>query len=327
MNNSHVKVKPNANIQILSNSNIHNILTPEYIEYRRRWMENPTNFIVEDFPIHLDIESTNLCNLKCTFCDKTPYLNSGDFGLMPLELFTKIIDEGSDKKLSSLKLSYRGEPLIHPKLVDMVCYAKKKGVLDVYFNTNAMLLNERKIQELIDAGLDRVSVSIEGVDKELFERERIGAKFDTIKNNLACLINMREHNQVKYPRIRIQTVDLPGINHDQYASYWSSYSDETAVIDYKEAKHRCYTLIDNSWACPQLWQRMTIEWNGVIMPCNNDDYRFLSPGNVKDISVSECWVSPIVQRARSLHMEGKSHDLKSCNGCPWRTTQIMKIRA
>lgn len=324
MNTSHVKAEPNANISTLSNSSVHDISEPEYVEYRRRWMENPVNFVLEDFPIHLDIETTNLCNLKCTFCDKLPYLKPKDFGLLSFDLFTKIIDEGAEKKLCGLKLSYRGEPLIHPQIADMVRYAKNKGILDIYFNTNAMLLNEIKSQELIDAGLDRISVSMEGIDPIAFERERVGARFDTIKHNLECLVNMRNRNGVKHPKIRIQTVNLPGIDLDEYACYWSPYSDETAVIDYKEAKERCNSIVDQQWACPQLWQRMTIEWNGIVMPCNNDDYRYLSPGNVNDKSVSECWLSPLVQQARSLHMEGRSHELQSCNGCPWRTTQIMK---
>jgi len=69
---------------------------------------------------------------------------------------------------------------------------------------------------------------------------------------------------------------------------------------------------------------MTIEWDGRIMPCNNDDYRHLSPGNVSDVSVLNSWNAPVVRNARELHMQGRSHELQSCNGCPWRTTQIFK---
>ena len=288
-------------------------------------MENARNFIVESFPIHLDIEATNRCNLKCIFCDKLPYLSPDEFGDIEYGLFTRIIDEGSDRGLCSIKLSYRGEPLLHRKLPDMIAYARNKGILDIYFNTNGMLLNEAKSRALIEAGLMRISISIEGTDKAAFEKARIGARFDQIKRNAELLLNLRETMKVDFPKVRIQTVALPGIDLEKYGSYWSPYCDETAAIDYKKAEKRNETLVAPDWACPQLWQRMTIEWDGRIMPCNNDDYRTLSPGNVNDRTVFDCWHDPVVKIARELHMAGRSHEVKSCNGCPWRTTQVLKM--
>jgi len=326
MSSSSVIAEPNANFTALAGNSVHISQEPHYIEYRRRWIENPCNFVVEDFPIHLDIEATNRCNLKCTFCDKLPYLKPEDFGSLDFDLFTRIIDEGAEKNLCGLKLSYRGEPLLHPRLAEMVGYAKKKGVLDIYFNTNAMLLSDAKARALMEAGLDRISVSMEGVDPAAFERERVGARFDVVKRNLERLLNLRTQGGLAHPRIRLQTVALPRIDLDEFARYWSAFSDETASIDYKEANDRNTSIVAAYWACPQLWQRMTIEWDGRIMPCNNDDYRHLSPGNVTDMTVADCWQSPLVRSARELHMQGRSHELASCNGCPWRTTQVMKKR-
>ena len=324
MRSSAITAEPNANITILAGSSVHANQEPRYLEYRRRWMENPRNFFVEDFPIHLDIEPSNRCNLQCIFCDKLPYLSPDEFGDMEYGLYTKIIDEGSDKGLCSIKLSYRGEPLLHPRLPHMIAYARKKGILDVYFNTNAMLLTEAKSRALIEAGLSRISISVEGIDEVAYEQARIGARFDRIKRNVETLLNVREFMGVDFPRVRIQTVVLPEIDLEEYTKYWSAYCDETAAIDYKEAEKRDETLVAPDWACPQLWQRMTIEWDGRIMPCNNDDYRHLSPGNSSDMSVFKSWHAEVVRNARELHMQGRSHELPACNGCPWRTTQIMK---
>ena len=324
MSSTAVSSEPNANFTMLAGSSVHTNQEPRYLAYRRRWMENPRNFVVEDFPIHLDIEATNRCNLKCVFCDKLPYLSPDEFGDMEYGLYTRVIDEGSEKGLCSIKLSYRGEPLLHSRLSDMIAYARKKGILDVYFNTNAMLLTESKSRELIEAGLIRISISVEGTDELAFEQARIGARFDRIKRNAETLLSLREAMGVDFPKVRIQTVTLPGIDLEEYSHYWSPYCDETAAIDYKEAEKRDETLVASDWACPQLWQRMTIEWDGRIMPCNNDDYRHLSPGNVKDISIFNAWNAQVAKNARELHMHGRSHELLSCNGCPWRTTQIMK---
>ena len=67
MSSTAVSAEPNANFTMLAGSSVHTNQEPRYLEYRRRWMENPRNFVVEDFPIHLDIEATNRCNLKMCF--------------------------------------------------------------------------------------------------------------------------------------------------------------------------------------------------------------------------------------------------------------------
>ena len=324
MDSTVVSAEANTNFTMLAGSSVHTNQEPRYLEYRRSWMENPRNFVVEDFPIHLDIEATNRCNLKCVFCDKLPYLSPDEFGDMEYGLYTRIIDEGSDKGLCSIKLSYRGEPLLNPRLSDMVAYARKKDILDVYFNTNAMLLTKSKAKALIDAGLNRISISVEGTDAVAFEQARIGAKFDQIKRNAETLLILKESMGVDFPKVRIQTVALPWIDLEKYARYWSPYCDEIAAIDYKAAEDRDETLVASAWACPQLWQRMTIEWNGRILPCNNDDYGYLSPGNVRDMNILNSWHAQVVQNARKLHMQGRSHELASCNGCPWRTAQVLK---
>jgi len=315
---------PNANFTFLGGRSVTESNDPKYLEYRRQWFENPKNFIVSDFPIHLDVEVTNRCNLSCTFCDKLPLLTKDQIGTMDFSLYKKIVDEGEEKGLYSIKLSYRGEPLLHKQVAEMVAYAKKRGILDIYFNTNAMLLTKEVSLKLMEAGLHRISISIEGTDPVKFERERRGAKFYRIMRNVDALLELREQRGYEHPKVRIQTVRFPGLDLDEYKECWQSHCDEVAAIDYKEAVNRDTHLIVENWACPQLWQRMTIEWDGTIMTCNNDDLRLLTPGNVWEMSVEDCWHDSVVEVARKLHKQGKSHLLESCNGCPWRTTQILK---
>jgi radical SAM protein with 4Fe4S-binding SPASM domain len=245
---------------------------------------------------------------------------------MDFALFTQIIDEGVQHGLCSIKLSYRGEPLVHPRIVDMVRYAKENGILDVYFNTNGMLLTEKRAQELIDAGLDRISISIEGTDPVAFESARIGAKFEHIRTNVMRLKELRDNQNASHPRIRCQTVALPGIDLQEYAEYWSQYCDETAVIDYKDAENEITdALVRHDWACPQPWQRMTIEWDGTMHPCNNDDQGKAVLGNAANLSVVTAWRSAIAETLRASHRQGCSHEVAACAACPWRQTQILKI--
>lgn len=319
-----VKAFPNSNFYSLGGTSVHVSQSPKYQEYRRCWEEYPAKFIVRAFPLHLDVEISNRCNLRCTFCDKLPLLSKDQLGDMDLSRYRGIIDEGAAGGLWGLKLSYRGEPLLHPDVVEMVAYAKAKGIIDVYFNTNGMLLTPELSRRLMDAGLDRISISMEGTDPVAFERERRGAKFHQIISNIDKLLSLREKRGNHHPRVRIQTVKLPGLDLESYRNYWLSHGDEVAAVDYKDSRQRRQDLIAPDWACPQLWQRMTIEWDGSIMPCNNDDYRQLCLGKVQDRSVAKSWHDRRVQEARKLHRQGLSHLVAACNGCPWRSAQILK---
>jgi radical SAM protein with 4Fe4S-binding SPASM domain len=320
-----VKATPNANFYSLGGRSVHEVKDAEYQEYRRSWLENPANFIVRDFPLHLDVEITSRCNLRCTFCDKLPLLSKDQQGDMSLAQYKKIIDEGRAGRLWGLKLSYRGESLLHPDVVEMVAYAKANGVLDIYFNTNGMLLSESLSLQLMDAGLDRISLSVEGTDPVAFERERRGANFHRILQNLDRLMSLRTQKGYAHPRVRVQTVRFPDLDLEDYRRFWLNHCDEVAAVDYKDSTNRVKGLECRDWACPQLWQRMTIEWTGDVMPCNNDDYRRLCLGNVKERSIAACWRDPLVQRARELHQSGQSHRVEACDGCPWRTAQLRKI--
>ena len=321
-----VAVNPNSNFNSLAGSNQPDDASKDYLDYRRAWVENPKNFLLSELPLDLDIEASSLCNLKCTFCDRQPLVERNQLGKMSFEMFKHILDQFAPedgKRLCSMKLSYRGEPLTNKDVPQMVKYAKDKGVLDLYFNTNGMLLTEEISRQLIEAHLDRISISIDGTNAEEYEKVRVGAKLETVIANIVKLKQLRDEYNVTYPKIRIQTVKLPGLDLQKYIETWKDYADEVAALEYTDESVRV-SGIEENWACPQLWQRMTIEWDGTIFGCNNDDLRGICLGNVMDRSIYDCWHDERLLKIRELHMQGKSHEVDACNGCPWRTAQIKK---
>lgn len=321
-----IEVTPNSNFNSLAGSNQPENASEDYLAYRKAWVDNPKNFIVDVLPLDLDIEVSSLCNLRCTFCDRQPLVEKNQLGNMSFETYCHILDQFAPekgKRLCSMKLSYRGEPLMNKAIPEMVKYAKERGVLDIYFNTNGMLLTEEISRALIKAHLDRISFSIDGTNAKEYENVRVGAKFDVVVANIKRLRELRDEYHVSYPKIRIQTVKLPGVDLDKYVDTWKEYADEVAALEYTDESKRVQGL-EGSWACPQLWQRMTIEWDGSVFGCNNDDLRGIYLGNVKERTIFDCWHDDKLMQIRRLHMEGKGHEIEDCNGCPWRTAQMMK---
>jgi len=318
-------VKVNSNFHTLSNKSLFDNTDGKFQEYRRKWRENPEKGIAGDFPLFLDIEVTSACNLKCPFCATTYRGNKIKKGFMKFELLKKIIDEGMDLGLYGCKFNIRGEPLLHIEIDKFVKYAKDKGLIDVYFNTNAQLLDLEMSEKLIDAGLDRVSVSIEGYTKDVYEKYRYPGKFDILKKNIAGLINQKAKKNVIHPKIRIQSVLIPELINDleNYKNYWNDYAGEISYLDYKEMKEKQYG-IESAWVCPELWQRMGIFWDGTIIPCNHDDDALLRLGNANETSIKKCWNSEELNRIRRMHVERLSHKIKACDGCYLRDSETKK---
>ena len=190
-----------------------------FIEYRRKWDENPKNLDYGEFPLHLDIEVTSNCNLKCPFCATT--YSKFNNGYMKWETAKKILDEAGEKGLYACKFNFRGEPLLHKELGRFIKYAKDNGIIDVFFNTNAVFLTEEKAKMLIDTGLDRLTISFEGFDKTVYERNRVGANFEEVVANVERLRSLRDKLGVSKPKIRVQTVLIPELKDcmDNYVAF------------------------------------------------------------------------------------------------------------
>lgn len=328
-----ISIKPNNNFHTATETTVFDTRADErFLEYRRQWRENPERFIAADFPLHLDIESVAVCNLRCPFCATTNSRWGADKrGFMDISLYRKIIDEGAENGLCAIKLSLRGEPLLHPHLPEMVAYAKQKGVMDIYFNTNAMLLTEGIFEKLIDAGLDRISLSIEGFRKEIYEHYRVGATFERLLENVTPLLRLRARRHVSFPQIRIQTVLLKELQKEfgEYVEFWRQYADEVSYLDARQEKEAAEELQQQAaWACPFLWQRMTILWDGTILPClmhGITDFSAMTLGNVKDSSIKGLWQSEKEELLRKTHKNGEAHRIPACVECSYRNMELGKL--
>ena len=208
-----------------------------YKEYRRRWRETPATAIrnkiygekfkaLQKGPLCVDIETAAICNLACPFCYRQ-FIATPD-KLMDINLYMKLIDQCAEIDVPSIKLNWRGEPLMHPKLPEMVKYAKDKGILEVIINTNAVLLTEKLSKKLIDAGLDLMIYSFDGGTKESYEKMRIGRygenTFEPVVKNIRDFARIRNEMGSPFPRTKIQMI-LVEENHNEIESFFNLFED------------------------------------------------------------------------------------------------------
>ena len=315
------KVNPVAITQHRSGEDLFKNPDEKFQLYRKEWEDRPLNFNPGNFPLFIDIETTNACNFRCTFCSTT-LIPKDQQVFIDEKIVYKIIDEGKELGLYGVKFNMRGEPTLHPKLCDFVRYAVNAGLIDVYFNTNGSRLTDEKSIEIIESGLTRITFSFEGYEKEYYEKTRVRGNFESVVGNIRRFYELREELKSSTPKIRISGVLLPEMkqNLDEYIKFWQPYADQVSTNDYieeDEDKHRLKN-VKSKWACNQLWQRMGVWWDGTILSCNQDYFADLGLGNLNEISLKEAWESEFHNELRDAHRLGQAHLYSRCNSCSFR---------
>lgn len=292
-----------------------------YFINRLQWYTYPIIPHKPKFPIHLDFEISSLCNLKCPMCYR-PFRESADDGLMDFSVYKKGIDECVKFGLYSIRLSWRGEPTLHPQLPEMVAYAKEKGIKEVSFITNGVKLRGELAEELVVAGLDYFSVSIDGMN-ETYEKIRYPSKFATIVDTLKKMRQCRDEIGNGFPRIRINSIwsALKDCKEEYYSVFSPIVDYITINPDYDHSKKK--TDIDPNHICQYLYQRMSILWNGTVPLCICDKSTEIVLGNLETDSIYDMWHGSAMENARKMQKQGKTDKVLPCSKCQRSlTTQI-----
>ena len=291
-----------------------------YSEYRKGWKEQPINaykkissdkfndeFFKEIKPLCIDIETASICDLACPHCYRE-YLITPD-KIMDEKLYTRIIDEISELNIPSIKLNWRGEPLLNPKIYEFINYAKKKNILEVSINTNASQLNEKNSIKLLESGIDLVIFSFDGGTMSTYEKMRPGRfkknSFKEVYNNIKNFCELKKSRKLKFPITKIQMVLTEDTRSEinEFYQLFHKLIDDLTVTQYQERggdiddlKYDQRVKLNNfikekklnkdtpymvspdgkifisssRKPCEQLFQRLMITYNGKVGMCCHD---------------------------------------------------------
>ena len=296
---------------------------PEYWDYRKRWNNNPLNHIVEDYPIHLDIEATNKCNLACKMCPRTQLKKSGEF---PKEAFFnlgKYYTIVSESKIASIKFNILGEPLLNEALHGMVEVAKQEGVIDTMLNTNALLLDAEMARKLIESDLDKIFFSIDSHTKAAYNAIRVGSNLDQVIKNIKRFKQIRDEEQFSVPLMRVSAIKSKWFKQAEFTKFFGPLVDVVGWVDHIDHLDTSKRQkAGASFCCPQLWQRMFIHPDGVVTPCCMDVRRTLKMGNVNEQTVKQIWHSEKYLQLRKAHKEGISYRVTPCKTCAFAISAV-----
>jgi len=313
-------------MRIINLSSIYSGLkqSEKFQTYRDLWKKTNYYNNLLDFPLHLDIELSGVCNLKCESCFQNSLIQ-GPLGFMKIDLFRKIIDEGMSKGLSSIKLQVRGESFLHPELFDCIRYAKKSGVMDVQITTNGTLLDDKCIDEVFKSGLDAIIFSIDAHHGESCKNKFGVDTYDQAESSIKELLKLRTKLGKVKPWVRIR-VSIPIVDADSIAKTKKYIMDKFPECDivivgrihnFRDDEDSFPDLHTNyiMMPCSYLMQRLTIFWNGDVTTCCMDYNNRFQLGNVQYRSIQDIWLSEKMRRFRKLHSTGRRKKMPICKHC------------
>lgn len=314
----------------------HDVLVKKFGEpfraYRKLWEETSRGGVELDFPIHLDVELNPSCNLACPMCVISAETNpktSKDYW-MPFERYQALIDEGLQHGLKSVQLNNINEPLIRKDLHTFVAYARDRGVLDIMLSTNGMGLTETVAQRLIEAGLTKLSVSLDAMTREVYDKIRVGGDFDRVVNNCLRFLDTRARMGLELPLFKVTFVRSPLNDQelDDFVSYWNDKADLIAIQnlnnpfegaqweqarDYFDLQPKAVCTTDK--ICPHPFQRMAIQADGQALLCCNLRGPELPLGNVFEKGLHAVYNGEPARTYRRLHAEGRYSEIETCRKC------------
>ena len=149
----------------------------------------------------LQVEPALACNLRCVMCPwREIAQNLENHGLMSQEVWEAI--RPYLPEIQSVDFTGGGEPLLQPHLPEWIAEAQSAGC-ETGFLSNGLLLTKEKLQQILDAGVDWICISMDGADAQLYEKIRIGSNFKRVCENVANIAAMRTGS---VPRIMINFV-------------------------------------------------------------------------------------------------------------------------
>ena len=287
-----------------------------YILDRMIWKWYPALKIVQQFPEHVDLELSSICNMNCPMCYTTlEQYKSQKKMFMDFALFKRLINECAEGKVFSVRLSIRGEPLMHPHFAECAQYAKKKGIKEVSFLTNALLLDENMAKVIVEAEVDWVTISFDGLGAT-YNKIRKPAKYEEALQRVKDFVRIRDEHGFGKPAIKVQTIwDAIKDDPDAFLSTFNNIVDMTAFnmyVDYENTVDH-----DPGFFCKSPWERMVIYADGSVPKCINDPFSKDIIANVNDASLRQIWTGEAMRNVREMLVRHKRLEFASCRSCSY----------
>lgn len=297
---------------------------------------------VDGIPYSFFVEPTNICNLSCPLCPTGTGEQNRNKGYMNMDVYNKLLSDISES-VFEIHFGFQGEPMLHPKL-DLMIYMANKLNIQTRLFSNFNVKNDILYTKLVNSGLCRVTISLDGNTQNTYEQYRIGGNINQVLHNIETISNCRSKSNSAFPLIEVQALML-NINESSMDSI--SILAQNAGADILKVK--CPSLpihylgLDKSLSyqgkinmydefgnlknisgketftklCRSIYFEPGIVcWDGsVAMCCRDVNAKYLHSNIGSNASFKEIWNCRFMKELRSK-MIYSENSLEICKNCP-----------
>jgi radical SAM protein with 4Fe4S-binding SPASM domain len=330
-------------------------------EYRKSFSRTNNKFTAESessilkSPITITLELVNRCNLKCVMCWTDNHsMKKGELSVDKIAGFlNKFRDSGTP--IPAVIVGLGSEPLLYREVKEVISACKEAGVMDIFFGTNAVLLDEDLSRFLIENEVTRLEVSLDAATESTYKKIRSKDKLALVESNIKKFIEIRNSMGKKIPVVRLAFVVQEFNYHERklFLEKWSGvvdYVDFQQMSDFSSVSSRlgkdlAFYLFDDETDeekkkltdalrdklqvqqgsagaelfCPYPFNSLNVWANGDISPCCCFHGRALTIGNVSDKNLEDVWRGREMQALRQEILDGRLN--RVCRSCLDRDTR------
>jgi radical SAM protein with 4Fe4S-binding SPASM domain len=288
-------------------------------------------------PFSLSIEPTTACNLGCPECPSGLKQFTRPTGKLDLDLHQRMLDQVS-KSVFYINYYFQGEPFLHPQFLELIRQAKKHKIYTAT-STNAHFIDQKKAEEIIDSGLDRLIISIDGLTQATYENYRVHGNLAKVIEATRLLIATKKEKRSATPHlifqflavkpneheipavftlgkemgideVRIKTAQLYDFKHgnalmpenENYSRY-KLQSDGTYKLKFKTGNH-----------CWRMWSGSVLTWDGKVVPCCFDKDAQHVLGSLENSDFNTIWNDKKYKAFRQAVLTGRNQ-IDICQNC------------
>lgn len=286
-------------------------------------------------PFILFVDPSSACNFQCKFCptgDRHLIRDIGRWqGTMKFDLYTKIIDDLKefDRPLKVLRLYKEGEPLLHPRLPEMIRYAKDCGVADyIDTTTNGSRLTNDLSLRLVEAGLNRINISVDAMsDDQFLEFTSTKVNFENYVKRIKFLYDNRQQCEIC---VKIAGDYLSDSDKKRFFEVFGDISDRIFIentapcwpefdVEQRTGITISKGIYDNPLSvvntCPYIFYSMSVNSDGSVSLCFLDWARKLIIGDARTQSLYEIWSGKKLFDYQMANLKGQRTTSSVCDQC------------
>ncbi len=295
--------------------------SPEY-GFARDWHKK--------FPPMIVVSITNVCNQKCIHCYSNAFMNADGYerGFLPFEIWEKIVEETSHWPGVIMNFGTDGEPMLHPKMLDMLRLARKNRIDPINITTNGTRMNSHFVDALIAENLaDVINISLDAMKPETYRYIR-KTELAPVLKNVHYLIERRNASKSSV-KIQVNFIDQPEAHPEleEFKAYWTPRVDNVMIRTYYDAtsvtgetggnitgRQSEFQSVDR-WPCQMFWRRCNIGEDGTIRYCTDDWHNRTKLGDLRVQTIQEVWTGEDYNKFRHLHQMRMTSKNPYCAKC------------